>query len=499
MMQYVVYFFMLCISTEAFSSNIERYFQSIQSNPKALQSFFTAMPKGGELHYHFDGSTPAPTMLQLAKTGPYCLDSNTQTIYRTKAACHGLSIQKLLDSPAQYNQVVQEWSMEHYTPGSEKGLAHFFSIFGKEATLQSDYSPQLLAKIIQRAATQHELYLEIIAFHLTQDAQFAKKLQSLAHLTDKKRILLTNRSFQNHIQHIEKDSFLLLKQARQKLGCNSKPHQAACAVNVKFQYYIYRNVPLDQVFAQALAGFVVAAQSNNIVGVNLVGDEHGELALKDYAPQMKIFEYLHSVYPTVHIALHAGELSDSLVPSKDLNFHIHDAVFVGQAERIGHGVDIRHENHLHQLIKKMAKKPVAVEINLTSNQQLLAITGKQHPLGFYLKHHIPTILSTDDEGILRTDLTQQYVEATTVYKLNYPTIKAMNRNTLTYAFLPGKSLWADTKHTSYVPACHHLESPACQQFLKQNLKARLQLQLEKQLEFFEKSVLDQDEYTSCRA
>ena len=98
----------------------------------------------------------------------------------------------------------------------------------------------------------------------------------------------------------------------------------------------------------------------------------------------------------------------------------------------------------------MAKNHIVVETNLTSNAELLNISGDDHPLPFYLQHHVPVVLSTDDEGILRIDLTHEYQSAVERYALSYQTLKMLNRNSLTYSFLPGESLWADANaaHTN---------------------------------------------------
>lgn len=478
---------LLCAVQLASASVIEHY-ESIKTDRAALYAFFEKMPKGGELHYHFDGSSPAETMLTMAGQGNYCLDPQKQTFKRFKHVCQGISSQQLLNNKARYEETIRAWSMKDFIPGRESRLDHFFSVFGKEATIQSDFNQQLLALIIERAAKQHELYLEIIAFHLQNDSKYAKLIQSTPKLMDKKRILLANPEFQQSIRQTREDSTNLLKKSRQRLQCHQASQKAACALTVKFQYYVHRGEPLDQVFAQALAGFETAAQSNEIVGVNLVGIENGPISLRDYKAHMQLFKFLHAAYPQVHIALHAGELAPGIVKPVDLESHIHDAVFTGQAERIGHGVDITHESHRAALLKTMRQKPVAVEINLISNRELLTVSGKQHPINFYLKHQIPLVLSTDDEGILRTDLTNQYVEAALVHQLDYPTIKTINRNALTYSFLPGKSLWMNPEKHIRVSACQKMDSLSCQQFIKSNKKANVQWELEQQLNAFEQKI-----------
>ena len=102
-------------------------------------------------------------------------------------------------------------------------------------------------------------------------------------------------------------------------------------------------------FAQSLLGFEtvqqdIDAHQGGFVGINFVMPEDGYVSMRDYTLQMKMVEYLHSVYPKVHITLHAGELAPGLVPPEGLRFHIRQAVELGHAERIGHGVDVMYED-----------------------------------------------------------------------------------------------------------------------------------------------------------
>ncbi|MFI4963372.1 MAG: adenosine deaminase, partial [Legionellales bacterium] len=245
---------------------------------------------------------------------------------------------------------------------------------------------------------------------------------------------------------------------------------------------------LDSVFTQVLTAFEAVSQSKNtLVGVNLVQPENGIRCLTDYRKQMEILNYFHNLYPEVHITLHAGELAPESVIPEELSYHIHDALFTGHAQRIGHGVDIAYENGAESIANYMSKQQIPVEINLISNHKILNVSGPNHPLNYYLAHKVPVVLSTDDEGILRTDLTNQYVEAARVHGLDYPTLKQINRNALTYAFVPGKSIWANPYKAEAVVDCQDLHSVSCRAFIKNNEKAQLQWDLEEQLVAFERA------------
>jgi adenosine deaminase len=467
-------------------ADVTSHFETIKSDPNALYAFFKEMPKGGELHYHLAGGAYPETMLMLAAHGDYCLKPGTQDIVK-KEPCDGIQASTLDTKPEVYKQIIRAWSMKDFVPGKESGHDHFFASFYKFIPLVHDFRPQLLAEIMKRAADQHELYLEItLSPDNNNSLRFASLIEGPIGLAAKQRKLLADKDFQKNLELTLKESDLVLPQARRELGCDTLPDQPVCHLTVTFQYEILREQSLDAVFAQALTAFATADKSHDLIAVNLVQPEDGIISLRDYREQMRIFKFLHTAYPKVHITLHAGELAAEDVLPADLRFHIHDAIFIGQAERIGHGADIAYEDNAENLLNYMAKKPIAVEINLVSNRVILNLYGKKHPLNYYLSHQVPVILSTDDEGILRTDLTRQYVEAATQHDLAYATIKNITRNALTYSFLPGNSIWTNTNKATLIQDCKDLDSKNCQQYIKENEKARLQWQLEKKLAAFEK-------------
>jgi adenosine deaminase len=214
--------------------------------------------------------------------------------------------------------------------------------------------------------------------------------------------------------------------------------------------------------------------------------------MADYELQMKFIDYLHGVYPKPHINLHAGELAPGLVPPEGLCCHIRMAVETGHSERIGHGVDVMHEDRPYELLKEMAAKHVMVEINLTSNDVILGVAGKDHPLPIYRKYHVPVSLNTDDEGVSRIDMTHEYVRAASTFQLSYADLKQMVRTGLEHIFLPGASLWREPDvFTRSAAACAAdtlgaaKPSAACADFLKSSEKAQQQWELERRFREFE--------------
>jgi adenosine deaminase len=298
--------------------------------------------------------------------------------------------------------------------------------------------------------------------------------------------------------------------ADRQLGCGTPAAEPGCAVELRLQVTGTRTGPRAAVFAQFLYGFELAQRDARIVGVNLVAPEEDPSSLAFYDDEMLGVGTLRDHYAShpelrpVRVSLHAGELIPAVLPDtpdgqRQLTFHIRRAVEVGRADRIGHGVDLEHERESAEqtpetLLAALRARGVLVEINLTSNAVLLGVAAREHPLGAYLAHGVPVALSTDDAGVLRTDLTEQYVRAVVVQGLGYFTLKRLARNALAYAFAPGSGLWRDPgRYRQLVDACAGEPpgaddpAPPCAHYLADNRLAALQWSLERDLAAFERS------------
>ena len=83
----------------------------------------------------------------------------------------------------------------------------------------------------------------------------------------------------------------------------------------------------------------------------------------------------------------------------------------------------------------MRTRPVAVEINLTSNDLILGVRGKDEPLSTYVAAGVPVVLSSDDAGVSRITLSNEYFRAARDYGFGYRLLKEIARNALIYSFL----------------------------------------------------------------
>jgi adenosine deaminase len=379
------------------------------------------------------------------------------------------------------------------TPGTS-GHDHFFDTFEKFDRISERHSGEWLDEIASRAAAQNEQYLEIMETpsfgHAALIAGQIGWRDDLGQLREE--LLARGLREEVAVARAERDEAEASRRAIERCG---RPEELpSCKITVRYLYQILRGFPKEQVFAQTLLGFETASADPRFVGINYVMPEDGTISMADYALHMKMVGFLHGLYPKVHISLHAGELAPGLVPPEGLCCHIRQAVEDAHAERIGHGVDVMHEDRPYDLLKEMAAKHVMVEINLTSNDVILGVAGKDHPLSIYRKFHVPVSLSTDDEGVSRINMTHEYVRAAETYSLSYMDLKQMVRTGLEHNFLPGASLWREPDvFTRTVAPCAAdtgggpRPSPACADFLKSSEKAQQQWELERRFREFEAS------------
>jgi adenosine deaminase len=463
-----------------------------QQGPLALHAFLATMPKGGDLHNHLSGAVYAESWIAQAAVDGLCVDIATSSLldkHDAVAPNCGTGRRPAADALNDqhfYDTLVDAFSMRSFVPfAGHSGHDQFFDTFERfEAVSPQQHMGDWLNEVSARAATQNEQYLELMVTPpFAHAAELARTLGWHDNFDDLRRQLLA-RGLKDEMATDEQLLTESLAERKRQQHCDTPHADGGCNVQIRFLYQVLRGATPERVFAQTLLGFELASADPRWVGINFVMPEDGYLSMRDYSLQMRMLDYLHRLYPKVHISLHAGELAPGLIPPDGLRFHIRQAVEIGHAERIGHGVDVMYEDHPEALLDEMAAHHVMVEINLTSNDVILGVRGADHPLPIYLKHGVPVALSTDDEGVSRIDLTHEYVRGAEDFGLDYRALKQMARNSLTYSFLPGDDLWTSIACKNQAPGGDH-PGAACQHFLDGNAKAAAQWELERRLRAFE--------------
>jgi len=465
----------------------------------ALRAFLYRMPKGADLHNHLSGAVYAESWIRAAAEDHLCI--NTQTLSFDKPDSNACKPGEVAASDAPldqhlYDRLIDAFSMRTFIPvTADSGHDQFFETFDRFGGTSKAHMGEWLDEVAARAAAQNEQYLELMD---TPDykpaAALAEKIGFNPDFAQYRQQLL-DAGFRNLVPAVQAHFDQADAEREQLEHCGRPNAEPACKVEIRFIYQVLRGKPPAVVFAQILLGFEAASTDPRIVGINLVQPEDGYLAMRDYRMHMQMIDVLHRLYPNVHITLHAGELAFGMVLPAGLTFHIRDAVEVGHAERIGHGVDIMYEDHPYELLKEMADKHVMVEICLTSNDVILNVKGNDHPFMIYRKYGVPVALATDDEGVSRIDLTHEYVRAAETYPLSYADFKEMVRTSLEHAFLPGASLWQSTTPETLekpIASCagqlgRETPTGACAQFIAASQRAQQQWELERRFHLFEAS------------
>jgi adenosine deaminase len=438
MIRVFIFFMLLMISNLSVAETSEQataqYFNAIQQDPKKLAVFLHDMPKGGDLHNHLGGVSMAENMMRYAQHDDLCVNEKTLAVQVDPSCNSAYALAQVEKFPILYNHIIDAWSMRDFRPVKESGHDHFFATFIKYLPILMQHRAEMVHEAVERACQENLIYLELMIMPDNDNpGLLGSKFAWDPNLSRLRKQLL-----KNGVMPIVVNIFKKLDCYQEKLQPFLQgPGKQLCPdFQLRYLYQVLREQPPRQVFAQLLTGFELVSRDPRVVGINLVQAEDGKIAMRDYTLQMQMIGFLHQAYPRVKISLHAGELVPGLVPASGLRFHIRQALEIAHADRIGHGVDIRHEDHSDQLLQEMAKRHSLVEINLSSNAAILNVSGQQHPILLYMQYRVPVVLSTDDEGVLRTNLTEQFNIAVLNYHFSYSTLKKLVRNSINYSFLP---------------------------------------------------------------
>jgi hypothetical protein len=461
------------------------YFESIRNQPSLLMDFLKQMPKGGDLHNHLSGAVYAESFIRWAVQDGLCVDRTSSSFVTCDAARDNPPASAAYADVALYAQLLDAFSMRGLLAAKESGHDHFFATFGKFNAATNGHTADMIEEVRSRAGRERLQYMELM-FNPDngQAAGLGKKLGWNNDLAKLRQDLLAG-GLSDIVAQASHSLDDIEAREKQDMRCGEPSAAAGCAVQARYIYQVARGLAKEMVYAQILAGFEMASRDPRVVGLNLVMAEDWYVPIHDFNLHMQMIDYLHQQYPKVHITLHAGELNQQIAEPEQM-FHIRASVEKAHAERIGHGVDLMHEPQPLDLLKEMAARHVLVEICLTSNDVILGVTGMRHPLPMYLKYGVPVALATDDEGVSRGNMTQEYQRAAETYHLSYRDLKRMARASIAYSFLPGASMWSDANKSACEATAR--QSQACTQLLRGSAKAQAEMELEKSFAEFEKEI-----------
>ncbi len=429
-----------------YSQPTDAYFEKIRNNEAQLTAFFSQMPKGGDLHHHFSGSIYAEPLLQHAIKEDFYLNTETMDVRKVKENSGNWSLFSSLKANGTLNifkqKIMQNWSVKDYNYVDYPSDKLFFESFMKfEPAIKGNFGQGLL-ELKNRAISENVSYIEtqlstIPTAMITDDLKsFNVKLRKLALLKDEKAITKSLDSVFNSLIKKNAESYAkdfntnFVAKMHNDLKIDDKQF------TMRYQNFVLRFMEPVDLFKNLVIAFISANDSPLVAGVNIVSPEDGETAMNDYWLHMLMFKYCHARYPNVKYAMHAGELTLGLVLPEDLTWHISAAVYTAGANRIGHGVDLAYEKDSYNLLRYMEKNSIPIEINLVSNEFILKVKENRHPFSLYKEFGVPIVISTDDAGILRTNMTEQYVLLAKRYQnVSYSDIKQYVYNSINYSFI----------------------------------------------------------------
>lgn len=450
---------LLCIMLSACSTieeqdRVAKKFAIMSKNTPKLISVLNKFPKGGDLHNHASGAAYIEYSIIYAISKGYYFDTVKNKIILPPKNLDNLpnsifKVDKLVKKSKEYQAFINVVSSRGWHKNTTNGSNHFFDTFSHLGV--PNYHEDYLARIIARSYSQNIKYLELMTSVVPHN------------IIGDLKILLTNKDFStinNYDNSYAKiKEYLNDKAFSDAINKNINDLRNKVDTILKNQYnititgntpdIIVRYIPQlkrmgdnHNFFITAAASMQAAIVNSEIFGPNIVQNEASIQSLMNFDSQMAM---LSSIYEKNKIkpkmSLHAGELVLSESPLEPMRNRISKTITDGNALRIGHGVAIAWEDDVTKTLKMMSEKGIAVEICLSSNDSILGVSGKDHPLHLYLKSNVPVTLATDDEGVSRSNLTMEYVRAVQEHNITYSQLKQIAKNALEYSFLDGDGIY----------------------------------------------------------
>ena len=255
-----------------------------------LYAFLKPMPKGGDLHMHLSGAVYAETFIAEAVKQGLCVapvDAGTPAVPEGQRAVRFVQPQadrscaagevpaaEALKRQPLYDDLIDSFSMRAFVPSEGlDGHDQFFATFDRYGGLKN-FAGEWLNEVATRAASQNEQYLEIMqtptfshAATLGYGAGWPAELDepNYQSVLERLRDQLIAAGLRDEVQ-TDRDEFRSAASSRlrieQCLPADTKPitePEPSCKVQIRFLYQILRGFPPQQVFAQTLLAFEVAA------------------------------------------------------------------------------------------------------------------------------------------------------------------------------------------------------------------------------------------------
>ena len=416
---------------------LQRFELAKRTEPE-LVAFLRRFPKGADLHNHAGGAVYSDYVIDAARAKGLRYDPMRRGFTASEEA-HTVGLDQLEADADMLKAFFETVSMRGWYPHTDDGHHHFFETFSYLGSAQRAPA-QVLAEIVRRNRYQNVNYLELMFnavppsawerfYGVSAEFDVDDLPGSLAPFESLIADPAIARSFTEYIDELEAE-------ASRELGLSPALGEPGTETAVAYIGSLLRTGPTDRFFRNAVIVFTAMQADERVVGLNIVAPEDHPASRRQFDDQMKILDFLWRRFDEPAITLHAGELTLRYAPVASMWDRIRRSIDEGHARRIGHGISIGWERDVVGLLEQMAKDDVLVEINLTSNESILGVRDHAHPFELYRRAGVPVCLTTDDEGVSRSNLTMEYVKAVQRYDLDYDDIKTISRDCLVHSFLP---------------------------------------------------------------
>jgi len=175
--------------------------------------------------------------------------------------------------------------------------------------------------------------------------------------------------------------------------------------------------------AEEVMHLAVDRIGKGIVGLDLAGSE------AEYPGEEFEAVFNQAKQSGLKVTIHAGEWGGAEIIKMAINTLL--------AERIGHGVRVLEDGRVIDLAKE---RGVAFEVCPTSNYQSGVITDlEKHPLPEMISSGLICTINTDDPGISRIDLSDEYQKTCEFLGVSEDGLSQLIKNAINASFLPDKS------------------------------------------------------------
>ena len=120
------------------------------------------MPKGADLHNHLTGGVYAESFIQWASEAGDCVDPSTLNLSPGPCQPPLRPVSDGFADPGLYAKMIDAFSMRNWQYSGQSGHDHFFDTFGKYFQATQGTADKMLAESAARAASQHEVYQELM-------------------------------------------------------------------------------------------------------------------------------------------------------------------------------------------------------------------------------------------------------------------------------------------------------------------------------------------------